>query len=1202
MAVANLVDVVVGDPALSAAVDDARGSSPAPTFDLSAPPGLRPLVIAALVRRAERPILAVTATEREATDLAAALESLIDPHRVAVYPAWETLPHERLSPRADTVGRRLAVLRRLAHPSPDDPAAGPVDVVVAPIRSVLQPQLANLGDVEPVTLHSGHEADFEGVIRRLAELAYTRVDMVERRGEFAVRGGILDVFPPTEDHPVRVEFWGDTVEEVRWFAVADQRSLEVAEHGLWAPPCRELLLTDSVRRRAAQLAEEHPQLVEMLDPIANGTAVEGMEALSPVLADRLVLLVDELPARTQIVVCDPERIRTRAGDLVRTSQEFLEASWAAAAGGGKAPIDLGPAAFRSLGEVREHSLELGVPWWSISPFVVDTELEATTDGAGATTESGAAAVAVSSASAVDAYRGDTSAAVKDIKLWLSQGWRVVVTTEGHGPAQRLVEVLRGEDVPAAHTDELSSELAPATAHVTTGCLATGFTSETLRLAVLTETDLVGQRGSTKELRRMPSRRRNTVDPLQLKPGDIVVHEQHGVGRYVDLVQRTVQGATREYLVIEYAPSKRGQPGDRLYVPTDSLDQVTRYAGGEQPTLDKMGGADWQKRKGRARKAVREIAAELIRLYAARMSAPGHAFGPDTPWQRELEDAFPYQETPDQLAAIDEVKVDMQSEHPMDRVICGDVGYGKTEISVRAAFKAVMDGKQVAVLVPTTLLAQQHFTTFSERFSSFPVTVKALSRFQTDGEQKAILAGLVSGEVDVVIGTHRLLQPSVQFKDLGLVVVDEEQRFGVEHKEFLKRLRTSVDVLTMSATPIPRTLEMSITGIREMSVMQTPPEERHPVLTFVGPYDDKQIAAAIRRELLRDGQVFYVHNRVESIERAATRLRELVPEARIVTAHGQMPEHQLEHIMLGFWEGDYDVLVSTTIVESGLDIANANTLIVERGDVLGLSQLHQLRGRVGRGRERAYAYMLYPPEKPLTEEAYDRLSTIAQHTDLGAGMAVAMKDLEIRGAGNLLGGEQSGHIAAVGFDLYVRLVGEAVAEFKGEREEERPEVKVELPVDAHLPHDYVDSERLRLEAYRRIATADSDEGLAAARAELVDRYGEPPQAVDRLLAVASFRAFARHYGLRDVAVQGRYIRFAPLPLLESQQLRLQRLHPGSVVKSATSIVLVPAPMTARVGGQPIRDRALLDWCRELLTAVIGAPESLPSTPAVAAAGA
>jgi transcription-repair coupling factor (superfamily II helicase) len=1169
MNLSGLLDVAAADPAIEQAIAAAGTTS----LDLSGPPGIRPFLIAAVATRAGRPVLAVTSTTREAEDLVAALRSLLPPDGVVDYPAWETLPHERLSPRPDTVGRRLAVLRRLRHPDPSDASTGPLQVVVAPVRSVLQPQVADLGDLEPVDLKPGASADFDDVVRRLAAAAYVRVDMVEKRGEFAVRGGILDVFPPTEEHPLRIEFWGDTVEEVRWFKVADQRSLEVAEHGLWAPPCRELLLTDDVRRRAAELAERHPELAEMLDKVAAGVAVDGMESLAPVLVDRMTLLLDDLPAGTHVLLCDPERIRTRAMELVRTSEEFLAASWAAAAGGGKAPIDLGAASLRSISDVRAHAHELGVPWWSLSPFTEDVELADDT-------------VVASDAGPVDSYRGDTKRVLDDAREWLAAGWRVVVVTEGHGPAQRLVEVLRGEDIAARYDESLPAAPAPGAVQLSNGCLLTGFVSRRLRLALLTESDLAGQRTSTKDMRRLPSRRRNTVDPLQLKAGDAVVHEQHGVGRYVDLVQRTVQGATREYLVIEYAPSKRGQPGDRLYVPTDALDQVTRYVGGEQPALDKMGGADWQKRKGRARKAVREIAAELIRLYAARMSAPGHAYGPDTPWQRELEDAFAYVETPDQLAAINEVKADMEQPHPMDRVVCGDVGYGKTEIAVRAAFKAVMDGKQVAILVPTTLLAQQHFATFSERFASFPVSVRVLSRFQTDKERRQILEGLAEGTVDVVIGTHRLLQPTTRFKDLGLVVVDEEQRFGVEHKEFLKRLRTSVDVLTMSATPIPRTLEMSITGIREMSVMQTPPEERHPVLTFVGMYDEKQIGAAVRRELLREGQVFYIHNRVESIERAAARLREIVPEARIAVAHGQMTEHQLEPIMLSFWEREFDVLVCTTIVENGLDISNANTLIVERADLLGLSQLHQLRGRVGRSRDRAYAYFLYPPERPLTEEAHDRLATIAQHTDLGAGMQVAMKDLEIRGAGNLLGGEQSGHIAAVGFDLYVRLVGEAVAEFKGEKSEELAEVKVELPIDAHLPHDYVPGERLRLEAYRKIASATTDDDLAAIREELTDRYGALPAPVDNLLAVAAFRAHVRGYGITDVATQGRYVRFAPLDLRESQTLRLQRLHPGSVVKAPTRIVLVPVPTTARIGGQPLRDRPLLDWCRDLLGSVVG----------------
>ncbi len=1174
MTLSGLLVPLLGDPALDGAVRSARDHGGI-IQDLAALCALSPFAIAALATDAQRPVLAVTATSREAEDLAAALRSLLDPAEVAEYPAWETLPHERLSPRADTVGRRLAVLRRLRHPSTTDPATGPIKVLVAPIRSVLQPQVPDLGDLEPVSLKPGDDADPDDIVRRLVDVAYARVDLVEKRGEFAVRGGIIDVFPPTEEHPLRVEFWGDTVEEVRWFKVADQRSLEVAPQGLWAPPCRELLLTPEVRARAKALAQEHPGIADMLDKMADGTPVEGMEALAPALVDRMTLLIDELPKNAIVVVNDPERVRLRAADLVRTSQEFLEASWAAAATGGTAPIDLDAASLMPLAKVKARAAELSLPWWTISPFTTDEELDST--------------AAKVNAQPAESYRGDFERAFGDVKAWLSQGWQVVLVTEGHGPAERLAELLKQHDIGARLTPDLTEEPEPGVAYVTTGGLATGLTDDQLKLAILTETDLAGQRTSTKDMRRMPSRRRNMVDPLQLKAGDYVVHEQHGVGRFVEMTQRTVQGATREYLVVEYAASKRGQPADRLYVPTDQLEQVTRYVGGEQPSLDRIGGGDWAKRKGRARKAVREIAAELIRLYSARMASPGHAFGPDTPWQRELEDAFPYVETPDQLGAINEVKADMESVVPMDRVICGDVGYGKTEIAVRAAFKAVMDGKQVAVLVPTTLLAQQHFSTFSERFAPFPVKVQFLSRFSTDREAAGILAGLAEGSIDVVIGTHRLFSPTIAFKDLGLVVVDEEQRFGVEHKERLKQLRTAVDVLTMSATPIPRTLEMSITGIREMSTILTPPEERHPVLTFVGAYDEKQIAAAIRRELLREGQIFYIHNRVESIDRAAARLRDLVPEARIRSAHGQMGEDALEHVMVDFWEKQYDLLVCTTIVESGLDIANANTLIVERADLLGLSQLHQLRGRVGRGRDRAYAYFLYPPERPLTETAHDRLATIAQHTDLGAGMAVAMKDLEIRGAGNLLGGEQSGHIAAVGFDLYVRLVGEAVADFKGEAAEEVAEVKVELPVDAHIPHDYVDGERLRLEAYRRIASATDDAAVTEVRAELTDRYGAPPTPVENLLAVASFRAYARARGIREISSQGNAVRLAPVELPESAQLRLQRLYPRSVVKAAVRTILVPKPTTARIGGTPLRDTALMDWARELMDAVpLGAP--------------
>ncbi|MFJ2028800.1 transcription-repair coupling factor [Streptosporangium sp. NPDC087985] len=1168
MSLSGLLDLVVAEPKLAAALEDVRGGDFS-DVSLIAPPALRPFTVAALAREGakdgKRTVLAVTATGREAEDLAAALTSLLDPSTVAVFPAWETLPHERLSPRGDTVGQRLAVLRRLAHPVEGDVAAGPLQVIVAPVRAVLQPIVRGLGDLRPVRLRAGEDADLGDVVQRLVENGYNRVDMVEKRGEVAVRGGLLDVFPPTEEHPLRLEFWGDSVEEIRWFKVADQRSLEVAEEGLFAAPCRELLLTAEVRERARELAERHPALAEILGQLAEGVPMEGMEAFAPVLAGEMDLLLDHLPAQAAVFVCDPERIRGRADELVRTSQEFLEASWINAASGGEAPIDLGAAAFRTLEEIQDHARELGQPWWSIAPFGGDD----LGDGL------------VLRAHEAEAYRGDTQRALGDIKGWLEEHKVVVLLSEGHGPAERMVELLKGVDLPARLERALDRAPDAKVVHVSTGLIEHGFVSP--GLAVLTHLDLVGQKASTKDMRRLPSKRRNVVDPLQLKVGDHVVHEQHGVGRYIEMVQRTVQGATREYLVIEYAK------GDRLYVPTDQLDEVTRYVGGESPTLNRMGGADWAKAKTKAKKAVKEIAGELIRLYSARMASPGHAFGPDTPWQREMEDAFPYAETGDQLEAIDEVKRDMERGIPMDRLICGDVGYGKTEIAVRAAFKAVQDGKQVAVLVPTTLLVQQHLSTFTERFSGFPLNVRPMSRFQSDGEVKATLEGMREGSVDVVIGTHRLFSSEVRFKELGLIIIDEEQRFGVEHKEAMKHLRTQVDVLAMSATPIPRTLEMGLTGIREMSTILTPPEERHPILTFVGPYDNKQIGAAIRRELMRDGQVFFVHNRVASINKVAAMLHELVPEARIAVAHGQMQEHQLEKIMVGFWEREFDVLVCTTIVESGLDVPNANTLIVDRADNYGLSQLHQLRGRVGRGRERGYAYFLYPPEKPLTETAHERLATISQHTEMGAGMYVAMKDLEIRGAGNILGAEQSGFIAGVGFDLYVRMMAEAVQEQKaklsgGPVEEERPDVKVELPINAHIPHDYVTSERLRLEAYKRIAAIGADVQIAEVRDELVDRYGRPPQEVENLLEVARFRIRARVAGLTDVTLQGQNIRFAPVTLRDSQQVRLQRLYPKALLKQASGTLLVPVPKTRPLGGQPLRDLDLLTWCGDLVKAM------------------
>ncbi|MCF2711493.1 transcription-repair coupling factor [Schaalia hyovaginalis] len=1180
-----------------AALDRATGSlASGRSGVLVMPKGARPPAIAALARSAQaRPALVLTATGRDAERLTNALRSWID--GVEMMPAWETLPHERLSPQVDTMARRIAVLRRLAHPVEGDKHAGPISVLVVPIRAFLQPVISGLGELEPVRVRPGDRVDLEDLAHRLAALGYERVDMVESRGQLSVRGGILDVFPPQEAHPVRVELWDDEVDEIRAFSVQDQRTLGLLEEGLWAPACRELLLTDAVRARARDLSDDLPGAAEMLSLASEGIAAPGIESLAPVLASGMDRLIDLVPKDSPILAADPERIRARAADLVATTEEFLAAAWSVAAGGGATPLQASAASFLHLDDLIAEG---GRPWWQLTELppaeLAGIDEDAHESVEGGASPSGPRASVVSPTlmrmgmREVRPYRGDFAAACHDLKALADAHWTIVVATEGPGPAKRIRTILAESGLHAAFVEDLGQTPEAGTLLVTTAQAEAGFVAPELKLAILTESDLTGRAGaSTRDMRKMPSRRKKGIDPLALHPGDYIVHDQHGIGRFIELVSRTVGRAdsavTRDYLVLEYAPSKRGQPGDRLYVPTDSLDQISKYTGSDQPALTKMGGAEWAKTKARAKKAVNEVAKELIRLYAARQATRGRAFGPDTPWQRELEDAFPYVETPDQLVTIDEVKADMEKSVPMDRLLTGDVGYGKTEIAVRAAFKAIQDGAQVAVLVPTTLLVQQHVETFTERYAGFPVSIASLSRFSSAKEAEEVKAGLASGKIDLVIGTHSLLTGTVSFKNLGLVVIDEEQRFGVEHKETLKALRTDVDVLSMSATPIPRTLEMAVSGIREMSILQTPPEERQPVLTFVGSYTDQQVSAAIRRELLRDGQVFFVHNRVDSITSVAAHVQELVPEARIRVAHGKLSEHQLEEVIVDFWNHEFDVLVCTTIVETGLDISNANTLIVDRADVFGLSQLHQLRGRVGRGRERAYAYFFYPGDKTLTETAHERLKTIAANTDLGAGLAVAQKDLEIRGAGNLLGGAQSGHIEGVGFDLYVRMVADAVAMFKGEVPEVKPALRLDIPVDAHIPESYVPGERLRLEVYGKIAAVATAEQEADLRDELADRYGPIPRQVELLFAVARMRELLRSRGLEEAVLQGKYLRVNPIELRESQVLRLKRLHPGTVIKAAVRQLLVPVPMTKRMGGDPLTDESFLEWLEVLVTKVL-----------------
>ena len=1122
----------------------------------------------AAITSQSRPLLLVTPSSRRAEELTQELATYIGADHIELFPPWETLPHERLSPKNDTVAARFKVLHRLASKKPPR-------VVVTSIRGLIQPIIASVLEAKLPTLEVEKTVSMSELINSLSFLGYTRTDLVERRGDFAVRGGIIDLFPPDLEHPVRVDYFGDEIEELAYFTVADQRTYAPVIGELTIYPCRELLLTDDVKDRARYLAAEFPQLTEICSKIAEGMSVDGMESLIGILNTELESLISFMPAEFHIILIDQPRITSRAIDLIETNKEFLDASWSNAALGGKAPIDISggleAGGYFTLAELATRAERARLGWGYFNLYASDID-ESAPDF-----------------TALPVYRNDLVAVENDLKGWLESGYLVIFSAAGPGIVERFNNLFIEADIPTRIEKSIDSQLTRDVIHLIASPIEHGFIADSAKTVLITEKDISGQRSSNKDQARMPSRRKKAIDPIELKPGDYVVHEQHGVGRYVELVQRTVGKSAREYLVIEYASSKRGQPGDRLYIPTDSLEQVTRYVGGEAPTVHRIGGADWQNAKKRARKAVKQIAAELIQLYAARMAAPGFAFSPDTPWQRELEDAFVYVETTDQLSTIEEVKRDMEASHPMDRIVCGDVGYGKTEIAIRAAFKAVQDGKQVAVLVPTTLLVQQHLVTFLNRYTGFPVKVAGLSRFNTAKEGKEIIAGLADGSIDIVIGTHRLLSKDVQFRDLGLIIVDEEQRFGVEHKEELKKARTNVDVLSMSATPIPRTLEMAITGIREMSNITTPPEERHPVLTYVGFYDDKQVAAAIHRELLRDGQIFYVHNRVDDLDFVVERLKKLVPEARIRVAHGQMGERELEDVILGFWEKDFDLLVSTTIIESGIDIPNANTLIVDRADIFGLSQLHQLRGRVGRSRERAYAYFLYSADKPLTEIAHDRLTTIATNTDLGSGMQVALKDLEIRGAGNLLGGEQSGHIAEVGFDLYMRMVGEAVEDFKTGFVDANPRVKeckVELPITAHLPVEYLPSERLRLDLYRRMADAAQASDLDAIVEELVDRFGQLPEPANTLIDVARLRVRAKELGLSEVVLQGKFLKLAPVTLPESLQLRLTRMYPGSLIKSATQSILVArsAAPNWQADGDVV-DTSILPWTMEVLNAIL-----------------
>jgi len=1091
------------------------GLAGAPAAVVAVPEPARAYAVAGLAALTGRhPLVVAVPTTTEAERLAHDLRAYLgDPDEVEVFPAWETLPFERVSPGVETMGRRLRVLWRLRHPEHAP------RVVVAPVRALVQRLGPHVEEVEPIAIRPGDQLDPDGLVAHLVASGYRREYQVEHRGEVARRGSIVDVFPCTVDAPVRIDLWGDEVDRLTRFSVADQRSTgDVDRVELF--PCREVLPTDEVRARAAALIPTEPWGREQWERLSEGATFEGMESWLPWLTADEHVLLDLVGPRAQVLLVEPRRMRDRAKELLEEESALaatLAQTWGAAADREWPRLHL------PFDRLMAHT---HAPAWTI----VNVAEGPDTVSLGA---QGWAPVV-----------GDPDRLGRQIGDLLGRGFLVVVAADGLGSASRIASSLSEQGVALGVADRVPA----AGGAIVVEPLERGFVLPEVKLAVLTESDVTGRRRP----HRQPRPRRTDAQGFfeDLQPGDHVVHHHHGVARYGGMVTRAIGGSERDYLLLEY----RG--GDKLYVPSDQIDVIRHYTGGETPTLHRLGGTDWQRTRARVKSAVREIAQELVVLYQRRLAAPGHAFPVDTPWQRELEEAFPYRETPDQAKAIADVKADMQEPTPMDRLVCGDVGFGKTEVAIRAAFKAVQDGKQAAILVPTTLLAQQHFQTFSERFAGYPVRVEVISRFLTQGQARKVVEGLADGSVDVVVGTHRILSGDVKFKDLGLLVVDEEQRFGVTHKESIKKLRTDVDVLTLTATPIPRTLEMSLTGIRDLTLLNTPPAERQPILTYVGGYDERAVTEAIRRELLREGQVFFVHNRVYDIDGVAARLRELVPEARIAVAHGQMDEALLERMVLDFWEGEYDVLVCTTIIESGIDMPTVNTLVVDRADLMGLGQLHQLRGRVGRAGQRAYAYLFFPPERQLTEEAYERLKTIGEQTELGSGFKIAMRDLEIRGAGNLLGANQSGHIAAVGYDLYVQMVAEAVAELKGEPRKEPAEVKLDLPVEAHLPKDYVAKEELRLEAYRRLAAVTTQAAVDDIATEWADRYGPPPPPAEALLRVARLRAEAVRTGLRELTVAKDVARLSPLTLKASQRIRLQRLFPKAVYKEDIEQLVIP----------------------------------------------
>jgi len=1032
-------------------------------------------LLSAITEDINSTFLIVTETQDDIEKLARDLSTFHGEDEIVLFPPWQTFLHGGASPAREILADRMLTLERLIHSQRS--------IVITSIRALLH-KLLPLETFREATLHfaKGDIIDLGEVARALVHSGYERLEMVEMKGDFSIRGGILDVYPLSYQMPVRIDLFGDEIESIRQFDPITQRSTSHLEDEIWIVPMSEIILTPDMiaywQDKTQEIVEsvKSPKLFNEISLLTGKLKeygrFDGIEGYLPLLYPNLARLWDYLPENTVIVMDDPQWLRAEADKLMEQAQQFFENEEE------RDRIAVPPyEMFASFDEVisfceSKKSLYLShgkKEGQGLYDFGMKT---------------------------LEGLRGNFQLFLKEIEKWSDSGYLVNVMTDNDKQTERMRDILLERDLNSVP--------------VYTGAISAGFVSDQMKLALISDDEMFGRY-------RKPVRKRKFKEGIpissfvDLKPGDYIVHVSHGIGVYDGIKQLKIEGRPQDFIRINYLD------GDALYVPTYQLDMVHKYIGGDGAKIkvDKLGGTSWERVKHKVKESARQIAKELLDLYAAREAGFGHAFSTDTTWQMEFEAAFPYEETEDQLTSIEDVKKDMEKPKPMDRLICGDVGYGKTEVALRATFKAVMDGKQVAILVPTTVLAQQHFNTFIRRFADYPVKVEMLSRFRTTKEMKEVIANLATGHVDIVIGTHRLLSKDIKFKELGLLIIDEEQRFGVVQKEKLKQMKKFVDVITLSATPIPRTLHMAVMGARDISIINTPPENRLPIETYVMEYDQKVIREAILHEMDRGGQTFFVHNRVETIDSIAEIVRNTIPEARIAIAHGQMPERQLESIMMDFVSYRYDVLVCTTIIESGLDIPNVNTIIINRADALGLAQLYQLRGRVGRDKYKAYGYLFYPSDRVITEDSQKRLRVIEEFTDLGSGFRIALRDLEIRGMGNILGSEQHGHMMSIGYDMYCRLLAEVVKELKGEQVEEDFETRINLAVEAYISDSYVSDSSQKVSIYKRISQISSDEENADMIKELEDRYGRIPQQVRRLLAIAEIKRIAQQLRIKEI---------------------------------------------------------------------------------------